>query len=370
MNQFDDRYAFKAARLLAGQRQGVAPLAAEPATDTRRDALVAAMALAIAEKTRRRRILRASAVGLALAASVALVVGLKRNPGGSANHTIPGFFVEHEIGRDNQLVRGGAMQPLPDLAAIVAGDAIRSGELGGATLAAGSGTRITLGGGSHLRADELAATRRFTLLAGQLDAQVAKLGAGERFIVDTPDGEVEVRGTRFTVAVADSAPACAGLGPVSTVKVSEGAVAVRFASGQLLLHPGDVWTAPCPTGQAPGAKATRAVPVPAAVEPAPTPARPAVRRPATTHPAMATTAHRELAAEGPEAQPMEGAPAASSLAAQNDLFQAALAAERMGQSDVAIGKLDELLRRFAHGPLGESARAERTRILSAQGRAP
>lgn len=56
----------------------------------------------------------------------------------------------------------------------------------------------------------------------------------------------------------------------------------------------------------------------------------------------------------------------SSLAEQNNLFSAAATAERQGQHDLALRKLDDLLARFADGPLGESARAERERILSAQ----
>ena len=57
----------------------------------------------------------------------------------------------------------------------------------------------------------------------------------------------------------------------------------------------------------------------------------------------------------------------SSLAEQNDLFSAAMAAERKGQHGFALSKLDELMTRFASGPLFESARAERDRILAAQG---
>jgi TolA-binding protein len=52
------------------------------------------------------------------------------------------------------------------------------------------------------------------------------------------------------------------------------------------------------------------------------------------------------------------------LAEQNDLFSAAMAAERQGQHGVALRRLDELISRFPGGPLSESARGERQRILS------
>ena len=370
MNQAEARYARLAARLLAEQGPGTVAAAADPPPDTRRDAMVATMALAIAEQTRRRHILRASAVGLAVAASIALAVGLSRPGTGPVGSPRAAFYVEHEIGRDNLLVRDGLRQPLPDLAAIAAGDTLRVGVLGGVTLAAGNGTRITLGGASHLRADELADTRRFSLLAGHVDAQVAKLAPAERFIVDTPNAEVEVRGTRFTVVVEDSPPACTGSGAVSTVKVSEGAVAVRYADGQILLHPGDAWTAPCPQGRAPEAKPSQPPPGPTAAQAPGSPARP--RRSLTANSAMPTVGRRDPGAEAADLRPVPGlgqAPPASNLAEQNDMFQAALAAERLGQTETALAKLVELLSRYPHGPLAESAQAERARILSAQGRA-
>jgi hypothetical protein len=56
----------------------------------------------------------------------------------------------------------------------------------------------------------------------------------------------------------------------------------------------------------------------------------------------------------------------SRLSEQNDLFSAAMAAERQGQHDLALRKLDDLIAHYPGGPLSESARAERQRILAAQ----
>jgi len=373
MSHIDCRYAERAARLLAEQRQAAGPVANDPQPETRRDALVAAMALAIAEKRRRRRILRVSAVALAAAASVALVLGLARGRTVSRDPTGAAFYVAEAHGTDNQLVRGAATQSLSEVASLLADDWIRSGAKGGVTLASGNGTRITLGASSRLRADELTSTRRFSLVSGHLDARVAKLGAGERFIVDTPNVEVEVRGTHFSVAVTAPAPACADSGPVTVVKVSEGVVAVRFAAGQVLLHPGETWTAPCPAGHAATAAAPRE-------EPGATPQASALKLarrtgglPATTKPATATPASRGVAARVSDTRTLraEGDTLpASNLTEQNDLFQAAMDADRAGQTELALRKLADLLARYPGGPLAESARAERTRMQAGQVRLP
>jgi hypothetical protein len=374
MSHIDSRYAERAARLLAEHRQAAGPVANAPQPETRRDALVAAMALAIAEKKRRRRILRASAVALATAASVALVFGLARGRTVSRHPTGAAFYVAEAHGADNQLVRGAATQSLSEISSLLANDWIRSGAKGGVTLASGNGTRITLGASSRLRADELMSTRRFSLVSGHLDARVAKLGVGERFIVDTPSVEVEVRGTHFSVAVAAPAPACADSGPVTLVKVSEGVVAVRFAAGQVLLHPGETWTAPCPAGHAATAAAPREEPGATPQASAVSPARRTVgRRSATTKSATATPSSRGVAARVSDTRTLraEGDTLpASNLTEQNDLFQAAMDADRAGQTELALRKLADLLARYPGGPLAESARAERTRMQAGQVRLP
>jgi ferric-dicitrate binding protein FerR (iron transport regulator) len=364
MIQAEEKYTRLAARLLTEELSDIPSTQSEACGDTRRDAVVAAMALAIAEQARRRRIARGAVVVLALAASIAVVAGV------ASRGTTPGkgvgagaaLFVEHETGRGNLLVRAGATQPLLDLAALAAGDAVHSDGHGGATLAMGSGTRVTVAGSSHLRVDELGATRRFSLVAGQLDAQVAKLDQDERFIVSTPDAEVEVRGTAFTVAVEGASGRCRGSVANSSVKVSEGVVSVRSAGGQVFLHPGESWSAPCSNGAAGQTLEPAAVPGSAPPSPAASAIRPAARRSVVASPAAIPAARSSESSAASEVRP------ASHLAEQNDLFSGAMAAERQGQPDLALAKLEELLRRYPGGPLGESARAERARLLSAQGR--
>jgi hypothetical protein len=357
-------YARKAARLLVEQQKELSP---EPA-DVRRDAVVAAMALAIAAKARRRRIVTVSVATLAAAACVLVVLKLSSGSGlvGAKPGAISALVVEHATGVRNQLVRAGTTQPLPDLAVLAVGDSVRLGEDGSAVLGLRNGTRMTLSSSAHLRVDDTGSTRRYSIFSGHLQAHVAKLGLGERFVVSTPDSEVEVRGTVFTVAVESSPSWCRDLASGSTVRVSEGAVWVRSGDKEVVLQPGETWATPCPDlrvmHKAEGAERAPTVPSSAVSS---------VR--AGTHKTVAPRVTSVAApVVGPTPSPVAPAPAhletvaVSHLTEQNDLFSAAMAAERQGQHDLALRNLDELAARFPGGPLRESALVERKRILAAQ----
>jgi ferric-dicitrate binding protein FerR (iron transport regulator) len=364
----EDRYARLAARLLTEQRAVCAP---DP-VDVRRDAVVAAMALAIAAKAGRRRIAAVSAVALAVAASVLVAVRLAGSGGltGAKPDIGSALVVEHTTGRGNQLVRAGAAQPLPDFGVLAVGDGVRSGEEGSAVLGLSNGTRVALSSSSNLRVDDLGSTRRFSLFGGQLQAHVAKLRPGERFIVSTPDSEVEVRGTVFTVAVNGPSPACRDSVGGSTVHVSEGAVWVRSGNQQVVLHPGESWSTPCLEPQAVHAVETaeRAPPAAGSTALSVRAGRQKAAGPRVTSTAAPAPSQKEwpvAAALAPPRTDTSVSPA-SRLADQNDLFSAAMSAERQGQHDLALRKLDELVTRFPSGPLSESAHVERQRILSAK----
>jgi hypothetical protein len=349
-----DRYARLAARVLKEQPEQ----AESGAPEGRRDRVVAAMALAIEAKRRKRRTLVGAGILLAAAAAALFTVRVTRK------HTVgteSSLLVEENLGAGNALLRNAVQKPLLDGARVVEGDSVQADRDGRATLAFANGTRVTLSAAGRVRIDELASTRRFSLQAGRVRAKVAKLGPGERFVVDTPDAEVEVRGTVFDVAVGGG---CSDDTSRSTVEVSEGAVWVRSGSAQVVLHPGESWTSPCP--EAPAAKVESPTVAPAAA----TPPRPA-------HPRHHTVAHPTSApSPAPVAPPAIAPPSAtappslvrhpSHLAEQNNLFSAAMAAEHRGDHATAIGKLDELIRRFPSGPLVESARAERKRIVAVQ----
>src|ERR1039457_2312270 len=138
MIEGEDRYARLAARVLRGlhESQGsqgstAVHLEGPPLRDdVRRDAIVAAMALAIAAKARRRRMVTLAVVTLAAAASVVVVLRLTGN--GGLLGTKPGagsaLVVEQATGHGIQLVRATTTQPLPVLGVLAVGDGVRSGE--------------------------------------------------------------------------------------------------------------------------------------------------------------------------------------------------------------------------------------------------
>ncbi len=74
------------------------------------------------------------------------------------------------------------------------------------------------------------------LRGGTVEVQVDPLGPGERFRVVTGDGEVEVRGTAFSVSAADDR--------LADVSVAHGRVEIRPRDGApALLGPGQAWRA-------------------------------------------------------------------------------------------------------------------------------
>jgi TolA-binding protein len=79
---------------------------------------------------------------------------------------------------------------------------------------------------------------RVVLRDGDLALHVRKQAPGERFLVVVPDGEVEVRGTTFEVAVHD--------GHATRVHVDEGVVEVRVGA-TATLHAGETWQRPTVT---------------------------------------------------------------------------------------------------------------------------
>ena len=128
--------------------------------------------------------------------------------------------------------------------------------------------------------EEAGATARVRLTHGSAAFHVSHLASGQRFLVTLPDGEIEVRGTRFVVDVED--------GRTRYIVVIEGKVAVRpSGAGERLLLAGDRWDL------APGATArSRPAPEPAvalAIPPTAAAAAPATK-PAPRHEGAVTAA--------------------------------------------------------------------------------
>ncbi len=219
---------------------------------------------------------------------------------------------------------------------------------------ASDGSSLRLSPSSDLELVRGDAQRWLRLRAGTVAVHVAKLTAGERFVIMTPDAEVEVRGTRFEVDVVPPIPGC-GDGTVTRVVVTEGVVEVRGAGGDVRVPAGRRWPATCDQKAA-------ATTTPAASAPLARASRPHSRAIAGATQAVPAT----IRAEAPAFVP----PAASTLATENDLFSSALRAEHNGDRREAVELLDVLLTRFPASPLRASAASARDRLSRSLSPAP
>jgi hypothetical protein len=328
------RYASLAARLLRERPTG-------KDTPLDRDAGVSAIVHAIA-LGRRRRVLRLSglASGLVAAAAVALFFALPRASSPTAVATAC-----------HGAACPGAPRPAPaDPAAhsLDRGQSIVAPANAPASVVLATGTQITLAAKSGLECREDGATQRFALTGGSAHLHVAKLRSGERFLVQTADAEVEVRGTTFDVKIEPETPSCSAH---TVVSVEEGTVQVRGALSDAVLHAGQSWSGPC-----------------AAVV-ASNHAHPEPRKPHPAEPALGTPRSPAAVATGPvinpEPPPAEQTrPATSSLTEQTDLFAEAETARKAGRSAEALSAYTRLLTRFPGGQLAEAAIVQRARLLS------
>lgn len=349
----DDRhdidYASLAARALAAGQPSTVPPPVEDRTAT-----INAIERALRARARRR--LRPwwvlAPLGAAAAAAVLLVAG---GHGGRGS-------------RD-------AGHPLPSAAA--ANLRVGAALSGPSSVEIASGTRLYLAARSTAVVKELGTVQSFVLEAGGLRAEVAKLAAGRRFLIQTPDAEIEVKGTRFDVSVAPVASSGCAPSTRTHVTVHEGVVAVRSAGREVHLGPGAEWP-DCATAGATNDPVKSQAPAPF------TPARAVeTTRPASRAPTVRSTSEARRRAEGRSRTPAVAVPGpastttapspspvvihgASTLADQNDLLAAALAARHRGDVAEALRWLDRLLSRYPDGQLVESARAERRRLLESR----
>jgi FecR protein len=333
----DPRHARLAARVLARR-------AADDENASRlpdRTAAVGAIERALRARGRR-RIVPWIAAGVAAAAAALFVAGWRGLAPGEAvaknGHvpgeapSAPGLAVADVDGAGVSIAAPGGVRAAATGDRIAVETSVRVAGSGHLLLALDTGTRLRVGASSAMRVIELGATQRFDLDSGTLEAEVAKLPIGGRFLIATADTEVEVKGTRFEVTVVPEPSACAPFVRTQVV-VHEGVVAVRAGGGEVRLRAGSVWpTCPAATTAPPARRA---------------------------RPARAPLAPAAVAAP-PRSDP-------STLAAQNDLFAAALAARRRAENAEAMRWLDQLIAHYPDGPLIENARAERRRIVEAGG---
>lgn len=334
-----------------------------PSLPSDRRRLVAAVEQALRARARRRAVVRRS-LGLTfgVAAALALAFGagkLRPGRGHAGNAGRDGTeraltVLETGGGAQAAILVGADRRPLEAGMAVGAGLTLRAPASGEVRVGTADGTQLTLEARTELSVTEASATQRFALGTGAVRAHVSRLFAGERFIVDTADAEVEVHGTVFRVAVVASDESCGG-GSTTRVSVSEGVVVVRVNGREVSVSAGGEWPAGCESA---AARAEGSVHRVALRRP-----RPNGQQDAEAAAAPAAPASRPVAEPLASARPLP--PPSSDLAAQNDLFAGAVRAKRAGRLADAARLFGELITAHPRGPLVESATVQRMKVLSA-----
>jgi ferric-dicitrate binding protein FerR (iron transport regulator) len=333
-------YARAAARLLAEE-----PLAwtDEPSRSASRTAVVAAiereiLALAQPLPVSDFRIWIAAAAGLALMVGVGIGWHIARP---SVPPAADARVLVHVEGQqaDYRLLRGERLADVVQASEMLPGDWVRTGAGGGTTLVLSTGTRVAIAGHSDLQLrDSEHASQHFWLESGGIKATVAKLGPRERFLVRTPDSEIEAHGTIFSVKVGDAVD-----GGRTRVCLEEGVVLWRQAGRETKMIASNGHSVGC-EGPTEGHVAP----------PLDRMSEPKIERPTGIAESKIHTWEAPAGASRPSLR--------SSLAEQNDLFAAAMGAERQGNLALAIAHMEMLLARFPDGSLAESAKVEVARL--------
>jgi hypothetical protein len=226
---------------------------------------------------------------------------------------------------------GGAASPH----AAAVGDVFRGGEVVTTAAESGLGVGIETGSaelGAHSRLEFVApsaAERRMRLGKGTVDVDLPlKLAAGRHLVVETPNVEVLVIGTAFSVGVRE-----AGRAVSTRVSVRRGTVWIMEGGKQrAVLVAGQEWESALPVAAAGPAEEA---PVPAVSK----------------------------SSAGASTRTGDG-----TLAEENRLFQSGLSSRNAGDPAGAAEAFATLLSRYPRSVLAEQALAERFRALERAGR--
>jgi ferric-dicitrate binding protein FerR (iron transport regulator) len=352
--------------------------------ERRRRRVVEATALAIAraanEQAKRRRWTRAATAFASAAAVVAIAGGVWKLRGGQVpvgGDRAPAFAVgEAIVGTLHRSHEGDS--PLPSEPTgrlpLRAGDDIATEPGGRAEVVLADGVVMTLQADTELRLPgptegSASVAREVVRLArGGVSVHVPPMSPGHTFSVATPDAEVTVHGTSFTVEflrAPEAGDTARAHEPETRVRVTTGVVSVSSHGREAILTAGMEW--PEKT-RAPSAEVQSAATARAAT---PTPndapregpglvsAGPPVPKTAIAPPRPAGHDGTQAAAPAPR----------SRLGEENQLLATAIAASKGGDFTGAVATLDDLLRRFPASTLAQEAHVERFRALARSDRA-
>ena len=342
-------YAAAAARLIRR-----APAAA-PAGHGARERSLDTIQRALAARRRKQIAWRAGvAVALSAAAAVVAVVGLRGDGQPALPPVAPALVSVRALGGAGASVVDAAQHRAVLRAGVElsSGSRVETNEGGRAVLRLSTGTELDVERESQLGLAINGKVQRFSLSAGSLEAKVAKLAAGERFLVTTPDAEVEVRGTRFELRVLGKPAACGAdtAGSQTRLAVQEGVVEVRWSGQVAQIRAGQTWPEAC------------------SVRDEAEPKQAAVASTQKREPRESQTARVTPTAGGTTAGPVESPsdvaePGPSALAAQTELFAKASRMARSGDVTSALNLYQQLVVTYPPSALAENSLVERMRLL-------
>jgi hypothetical protein len=243
-----------------------------------------------------------------------------------------------------------------DATSLHPGEVFVGGELISTAAASGVEIDIASGHADLAASSELqilrptASERRLRLGTGSVDVDLPrKLEGGKHLIVETPDAEVLVVGTAFTVEVGSE-----GGTRATHVSVRRGTVWIMQNGKQrAVLRAGDEW---------------RSSATAAARAPAVAPALPPEARELASRPPVRTSLPSVRASSVPRAARVARQAESGTLREENTLYQAALSARNSGDSVGAADAFALLLARYPRSVLREQALAGQFRALDRAGR--